>query len=132
MSNDQIRNFIVSLPADLADDLIFDLHKTMKKNKRLDVWNPIPQTSPYMLGEEHKELFEKARRLIEEKWHTRLEDVDDNLELEIISELDEAHWEKFRAENDYDEKEVDALLNELRKISPYQPTPEYLRSNGQA
>jgi hypothetical protein len=131
MNNDELRNFILSLPADLADGLIFDLHKTMKKNKRLDVWNPIPQSSPYMLGEEHKALLEKARKLIEAKWHTKLEDVDDNLELEIISELDEAHWEKFRAENDYDEKEVEALLNELRKISPYQPTPEYLRSNGQ-
>jgi hypothetical protein len=30
--------------------------------------------------------------------------------------------------------EAEELLNELRKISPYQPTPEYLRvdgSNGQ-
>lgn len=42
MNNDELRSFILSLPVDLADDLIFDLHKTMKKNKRLDVWNPIP------------------------------------------------------------------------------------------
>jgi len=132
MNNDELRSFILSLPTDLADDLIFDLHKTMKKNKRLDVWNPIPQSSPYMLDEEHKELFERARRLIEARWQTRLEEVNDELELEIISVLDDANWEKFKTEKGFDEKETEILLNELRKISPYQPTPEYLRSNGQA
>jgi len=132
MNNDELRNFILSLPVDLADDLIFDLHKTMKKNKPLDVWNPIPQSSPYMLDEEHKELFERARRLIEASWQTKLEEVNDELELEIISVLDDANWEKFKTEKGFDEKETEILLNELRKISPYQPTPEYLRSNGQA
>jgi hypothetical protein len=128
-SFDEIRNFILSLSTDLAGDLIFDLHKTMKKNKPLDVWNPVPQSSPFMLGDEHKELFERARRMIEEKWQTKLEEVNDDLEFQIISELRKAYWERFRAEESYDEKEVDALLNDLRKISPYQPTPEHLRSN---
>lgn len=85
-----------------------------------------------MLDEEHKELFERARRLIEERWQTKLEEVNDELELEIISVLDDANWEKFKTEKGFDEKETGILLNELRKISPYQPTPEYLRSNGQA
>jgi hypothetical protein len=130
MNNEEIRNLILNLPADLADKLIFDIHKTMKKNKRLDVWNPVPQSSPYRLGEDHKELFTKARRLIEEKWQTKLEEVDDDLELEIISALDDAWWERFKVEKGFNEEEVGALLNEIRKISPYQPTPEYLRSNG--
>jgi hypothetical protein len=128
MNNDEIKNFILSLPTDLSGDLIFDLHKAMKKNKPLDVWNPIPQSSPYMLDEEHKELFEKAKRMIEEKWQTNLEEVNDDLELKIISELREAYWERFRMEEGYDEKEAEALLNELRKISPYKPTPPELRA----
>jgi hypothetical protein len=126
--NENIRSLILSLPIALSRDLIFDLHKTMKKNKRLDTWNPIPQSSPYMLGEEHKELFGKARRLIEEEWGTRLEEVDDDLELKIILALREAYRERFRAEVGYDEKEADALLNELRKISPYKPTPPERRA----
>jgi len=124
----ELRNLILSLPTTLAGKLIFDLSKAMKKNKRLDVWNPIPQSSPYLLGKEHKELFEKARQLIEEKWLAKLEEVDDDLELEIISELDEAYWERFETEVGYDEKEAEALLNELRKISPYRPTPPELRA----
>jgi hypothetical protein len=123
-----IKNFILSLPTELVGYLIFDLNKAMRKNKRLDVLNPIPQSSPYLLGEEHKELFEKARQLIEEKWQTKLEEVDDDLEIKILSELREAEWEKFKAEEGYDEAEAEALLNELRKISPYKPTPPELRA----
>lgn len=128
----EIQDLIMSLPLEVADYLIFDLGKAMKGKKRLDVWNPIPQSSPYLLDEEHKEIFEKACRLIEEKWHVKLNEVDDDLELKIYSELRKAYWEKFKAEEGYDAAEATALLNELRKISPYQPTPEYLRSNGQA
>ena len=126
--NDEIRNLIMSLPVALSEDLIFDLHKTMTKNKHWDAFNYILKSSPYMLGEEHKELFEKARRLIETEWQTKLEEVDDDLELKIRSELDKVYWEKFKAEKGYDEKEVDALLNEMRKISPYRPTPPELRA----
>jgi hypothetical protein len=118
----------MSLPLDVASYLIFDLGKAMKQNKRLDVLNPIPQSSPYLLDEEHKELFEKARRLIEEKWHTKLEEVDDDLELQIYSELRKAYWERFKAEEGYDKAEAEALLNELRKISPYRPTPADLQA----
>ena len=63
----ELRNLILSLPTDLAAYLIFDLSKAMRKNKRLNAFNPIPQLSPYLLDEKHKELFEEARRLIEEK-----------------------------------------------------------------
>jgi len=124
----EIRDLIMSLPFEVAGYLIFDLGKAMKENKRLDVWNPIPQSTPYLLDDEHKEIFEKARRLIEEKWHTKLTEVDDDLELEIYSELQKALWEKLKAEEGYDEAETEALLNELRKISPYQPTPPELRA----
>jgi len=124
----EIRDLIMSLPFEVAGYLIFDLGKAMKENKRLDVWNPIPQSTPYLLDDEHKEIFEKARRLIEEKWHTKLTEVDDDLELEIYSELRKALWEKLKAEEGYDEAETEALLNELRKISPYQPTPPELRA----
>jgi hypothetical protein len=124
----EIKDFISSLPLEVSRYLIFDLSKAMKQNKRLDVWDPIPQSSPYLLGKEHKEIFEKARRLIEEKWHTKLEEVDDDLELKIYSEFREAYWEKFKAEEGYDEAETEALLIELRKISPYKPTPPELRA----
>jgi len=126
--NDELRDFILSLPTDIAAYLIFDLNKAMRKDKRLDVLDPIPQTSPYLLREEHKEFFEKARRLIEEKWQTKLEEVDDDLELEILSELEDAHMERIKAESGSDEEKIDALLNELRKISPYRPTPPELRA----
>ncbi|GEM_PF-2997409 len=124
----EIQDLIMSLPLEVAGYLIFDLGKAMKENKRLDVWNPIPQSSPYLLDEEHKEIFEKARRLIEEKWHTKLNEVDDDLELEIYSELRKIYSEKIRAEEGYDAAEAKALLNELRKISPYRPTPPELRA----
>jgi hypothetical protein len=125
---DEIKNLITSLPVALSGDLIFDLRKTMAKNKRWNAYNYILKSAPYMLGEEHKELFEKARRLIETEWQTKLEEVGDDLELKIISELDKVYWEKFKAEKGYDEKEIDALLNEMRKISPYRPTPPELRA----
>ena len=124
----EIRELIISLPFEIASALIFDLGKAMKGNKRLDVWNPIPQLSPYLLDEEHKEVFEQARQLIEKKWRTRLEEVDDDLELQIYSELNDALGEKFKAEEGYDEIDAEALLNELRKISPYRPTPPELRA----
>jgi len=117
----EIRDLIVSLPLEIASALIFDLGKAMKGNKRLDVWNPIPQSSPYLLDEEHKEVFEQARRLIEKKWRTKLEEVGDDLELRIYSELNYALGEKFKTEDGYDEIDAKALLNELRKISPYRP-----------
>jgi len=124
----EIRDLIMSLPLEVAGYLIFDLGKAMKENKRLDVWNPIPQSSPYLLDEEHKEIFEKARRLIEEKWHVKLNEVDDDLELRIYSELKDVLDERFKAEEGYDEIDAKALLNELRKISPYRPTPPELRA----
>jgi len=124
----ELRDLIFNLSTRLSGKLIFDLSKAMRKNKRLDVIDPIPQSSPYLLGEEHKELFENARRLIEEKWQVKLEDVDDDLEIEIISELRKAQVERLKAEPDYDKAKVDALLNELRKISPYHPTPPELRA----
>lgn len=123
-----IKNFILSLPSELVGYLIFDLNKAMRKNKRLDTLNPIPQSSPYLLGEEHKELFEKARQLIEKKWQTKLEEVDDDLEIKILSEFRKAQSERIKAESGYDEEKIDALLTELRKISPYKPTPPELRA----
>jgi len=124
----ELRDLVFSLPTNLSGKLIFDLNKVMRKNKRLDVIDPIPQSSPYLLGEEHKELFEKTRRLIEEKWQVKLEEVDDDLEIEIISELRKAQMERRKAEPGYDEAKDDALLNEMRKISPYRPTPPELRA----
>jgi len=124
----ELRDLVFSLPTNLSGKLIFDLSKAMRKNKRLNMLNPIPQSSPYLLGEEHKELFEKARRLIEAKWQVKLEEVDDDLELEIISELWKAQRERRKADPDYDEAKVDVLLNEMRKISPYRPTPPELRA----
>ncbi len=124
----ELRDLVFSLPTSLSGKLIFDLSKAMRKNKRLDALDPIPQLSPYLLGEEHKELFEEACRLIEEKWQVKLEEVDDDLEIEIISELRRAQGERRKAEPGYDEAKADALLNEMRKISPYQPTPPELRA----
>jgi len=107
------------------DAIGYEMTRRMRRHKLLDALYPVAQCEPIELSDDLLKVVDRVQAEIETKYQTKIDQISDEDEREMLNRLYELSVERFRASPGYDPERGKKLVEELINTVPYHKSLRY-------
>jgi hypothetical protein len=107
------------------EDIDYELTRRMRRHKPINPLDPLPQCEPLELSDGLLAIVDRIQEKIEAKYQTKINQISDEDEHEILKVLLDLSLEEIESAPDYDPERGKKLLEELRNTVPYHKSVRY-------